>query len=145
MANVEQIFKKYDVNRDGHMSTAELEAALKELKVVPTKGLIEVLMKQYDVDGNGQLDLQEFTRLVGDLKHFGSADPQELLETFGKIDKDGSGFITPEELKTGLKHFFGDEPVTDEIVQWVIDGADKNADGRIDIAEFAQYIHILEK
>ena len=58
-----------------------------------------------------------------------------LKKAFQLFDKDGSGFVSPEEIKAVLgigKHF--SEKVWEQIVEEV----DKNKDGQISFEEFEQ-------
>ncbi|KAI8489632.1 PREDICTED: troponin C, skeletal muscle-like [Branchiostoma belcheri] len=140
--DVEEIFRKFDTDHDGYISTAELEDALWDLDAVPTEGLIKAIMDQYSRHGNNRLDLVEFDTLVADFKSIGNVDPETLLKTFNKMDKDGSGFIDLEELRQGLQEYFREEPVTEDIVQTIMDTVDKNKDGKISIVEFVNFLNV---
>ncbi|CAH1244819.1 CALML3 [Branchiostoma lanceolatum] len=140
--DVEEIFRKFDIDKDGYISNTELEDALWDLDAVPTEGLIKAIMEQYCRHGNNQLDLVEFDTLVADFRSIGNVDPETLLKTFNKMDKDNSGFIDVEELKQGLQEYFREEPVTEDIVQTIMEAVDKNKDGKISIVEFVNLLDV---
>ncbi|XP_078681768.1 uncharacterized protein LOC144916514 [Branchiostoma floridae x Branchiostoma belcheri] len=135
----EAVFKKHDVNHDGKMSNTELAEALKELEVTASGGLVQAIIDRYDKPPkNGFLDLAEFTALVTDLEAIKAAKREEVLDTFTHFDKDGNGFIEPDELKA-VMHEFGTGG-DDATVQAAIDLADINKDGKVSITEFAKFL-----
>lgn len=64
---------------------------------------------------------------------------QEILEAFQMFDLDGDGFITVEELKSGMEQL--GESITLEEAREMIQAADDNNDGRIDFNEYARKMH----
>jgi len=66
----------------------------------------------------------------------------ELINTFKRIDLDGDGFISPEEMRVALKAM-SPEASADEIeavFQNTFEAADKNSDGFIDLYEFSSRV-----
>lgn len=59
-AEHERIFKKFDANGDGQISSAELGEALKTLGSV-TGDEVKRMMAEIDTDGDGFISFQEFT------------------------------------------------------------------------------------
>lgn len=57
----EKAFEKFDVNKDGEISTEELKAGLeKTLKIDLTDDRVNELMREFDASGDGALQLDEF-------------------------------------------------------------------------------------
>ncbi|XP_057970646.1 polcalcin Bet v 4-like [Malania oleifera] len=56
----ERIFKRFDANGDGKISSAELGEALKQLGSV-TGDEVKRMMSEIDTDGDGFISFQEFT------------------------------------------------------------------------------------
>ncbi|XP_078613813.1 uncharacterized protein LOC144883295 [Branchiostoma floridae x Branchiostoma japonicum] len=135
----EAVFKKFDASGDGKMDAKELQAALKEMDVTPSKDLLKAIMAQYDkAPKNGLLELNEFKNLVADLQTIQNASVEEVLDTFTTFDKDKSGFIEPDELKEVMTSLnMGSDENT---IQAMIAIADKDGDGRVSVAEFANII-----
>lgn len=94
------------------------------------------MMKTMDVDEDGQVDYMEFVAAsmsAYQMSHGLTPGTTASWLTrvrvvFDKIDEDGNGYITPDE----LVKLMGD----DEGVREIIQEADKNGDGLIDYEEF---------
>ncbi|XP_072995372.1 polcalcin Phl p 7-like [Typha latifolia] len=56
---MERIFKRFDANGDGRISSAELGAALSMLGST-TSDEIQRMMAEIDTDGDGYIDFNEF-------------------------------------------------------------------------------------
>lgn len=70
------------------------------------------------------------------IKHFTSSrDKTNLEETFKKLDANGDGFLTKEELRIGYKEMFGADFNQKEIDE-LFEGADANADGKLSYQEW---------
>ncbi|XP_035694195.1 calmodulin-1-like [Branchiostoma floridae] len=140
MSEASTVFKNCDVDGDGYISTEELKTALTDLAIIPTENLIQGIMDHYDEDANGKLDFEEFEKLVKDLKKFGEADPEEVLDMFNTIDQDKSGYIDEEELRQAMTEKFDTD---DQTIKAMVKMADKDGDGKISISEFIGIIMSL--
>ena len=60
----------------------------------------------------------------------------ELLEVFKEFDRDGNGFITPDELKIVMEYYLKEQLTEDEIYKMVQEADTLNADAQIDKEEF---------
>ena len=98
------------------------------------------MMKTMDVDNNGQIDYMEFVaasmsayQMSHGLTPAASIAWQKRVRlVFEKIDDDGNGYITADE----LVKLMGDSAD----VQALIRDADKNGDGMIDYQEFQELL-----
>lgn len=97
-------------------------------------------MQTMDVDNNGEIDYMEFVaasmsayQMSHGLTPAASKAWQKRVRlVFDKIDDDGNGYITAEE----LTKMMGD---TEHVAQLIKD-ADKNGDGMIDYQEFLEIL-----
>ncbi|KAI4389389.1 hypothetical protein MLD38_001619 [Melastoma candidum] len=92
---------------------------------------IRDLMDAADIDNSGTIDYGEF--LAATL-HLNKMEREEnLVAAFSYFDKDGSGYITTDEIQQACKDFgLGDGHLED-----IIKEIDQDNDGKIDYGEFA--------
>jgi len=66
-SSLSQVFRSFDINKDGQVSLAEMEEQIhKLLGNTVTSIEIEMLLTDLDVDGDGTINLREFSNLLGD-------------------------------------------------------------------------------
>ncbi|KAF8397281.1 hypothetical protein HHK36_016194 [Tetracentron sinense] len=92
----------------------------------------QVYWKQVDTNGKGTLDYGEFIAVSLHLERM--ANDEHLRKAFSYFDKDGNGYIEPEELRLALMEDGPDDcaDVANDIFQEV----DTDKDGRISYEEF---------
>ena len=93
-----QEFRRMDKNSDRVLSPAELRAGLKTWGVELTNFELKYLMTSFDEDGDGKLSLDEFLKGIR-----GGLNPRRrkaVDKAFVSLDRDGSGFIDMNELKS---------------------------------------------
>ncbi|KAF3446831.1 hypothetical protein FNV43_RR12011 [Rhamnella rubrinervis] len=128
---LKQMFNNIDTDGSGTITYDELKTGLSRLGSKLTESEIKQLMDAADVDKNGTIDYIEFITAT---MHRHRLDKEEnLFRAFQYFDKDGSGFITRDELRQAMTEYgMGDEATIDEI----IDDVDTDKDGRINYEEF---------
>ncbi|KAI4311999.1 hypothetical protein MLD38_036858 [Melastoma candidum] len=125
------MFTNLDTDNSGTITYEELKTGLARLGSRLSEAEVQQLMDAADVDGNGTIDYIEF---ISATMHLHKLERDEhLYSAFQYFDKDGSGYITKDELEAAMKeHGIGDEADIKEIIAEV----DKDKDGRIDYDEF---------
>lgn len=123
-------FVKIDKNGDGHLSPQELKLGYENIALSSSVGLNEIL-KNCDSDMNGMIDYNEFiTATINWQKQLS----QQILESaFKAYDKDKNGTISVNEIKMFLG---GEDEELDSVWMKILDDADTNGDGVIDLEEF---------
>ncbi|XP_059649700.1 probable calcium-binding protein CML25 [Cornus florida] len=128
-----QVFKKFDVNGDGKISSSELGAIMGSLGNDTTVEELDMMIREVDADGDGFIDLNEFIEL--NTKDIDSDEVLEnLKEAFSVFDMDKNGSISAEELLNVMKSI-GEECSLAECRK-MISGVDANGDGMISFDEF---------
>jgi len=126
------MFKKIDTDNDGNVSIEELKAGLKNLGSHLAEPEVQMLIEAVDNDGKGTLDYGEFLAVSLHLRRL--ANEEHLHKAFSYFDKDGNGYIEPDELRDALMEDGADDctDVANDIFQEV----DTDKDGRISYDEF---------
>ncbi|KAL3505434.1 hypothetical protein ACH5RR_035275 [Cinchona calisaya] len=126
-----QMFNNMDTDGSGTITFEELKAGLSSLGSKLSEEEIQQLLEAADVDKNGTIDYIEFIAATMNRHRLETED--HLYKAFQFFDKDGSGFITRDELRQAMtKYRMGDEATIDE----VINDVDTDKDGRINYEEF---------
>ena len=95
------------------------------------------MVREIDADGNGEIDFPEFLTMM--LRKMNEGNPEkELMDVFMVFDKDGSGTISAEELRSAMR-VIGEKLTYDEIED-AIKLADTGGDGEVDYDEFIQFV-----
>ncbi|CAN6481527.1 unnamed protein product [Victoria cruziana] len=85
---------------------------------------------QADIDNSGSIDYGEF---IAATVHLNKLEREEhLIAAFSYFDKDGSGYITIDELQQACS----EHNMTDVYLDDIIREVDQDNDGRIDYNEF---------
>merc|ERR1712107_558244 len=152
MGEIESVFSLADVNSDGEicydefvamMFPAAASALAKFRKHHRTLKNAKHAFDSYDVDGDGKISFLEFSKIMipscqDTLTKFWKCfrNVQGVRETFKKFDADGDAQISRQEVIQGASSS-GMKMSADEVDTLFILG-DKNGDGAIDFAEFAE-------
>ncbi|KAI5575570.1 hypothetical protein BDE02_10G219900 [Populus trichocarpa] len=130
IAGLKEMFKMIDTDGSGHITFEELKAGLKRFGANLKESEIYDLMQAADVDNSGTIDYGEFIAATLHLNKIERDD--HLFAAFSYFDKDGSGYITPDELQKACEEFGWEDVRLEEMIREV----DQDNDGRIDYNEF---------
>jgi len=124
------MFAVLDKKSTGTIDLAELKQALQEMKFDDlSDDKIEKLFKGVDVDNSGEIHYNEFLAAVAESQ--GLITQERLAEAFDRIDSDGKGYISKQDLRNVLG-----SDCNDNLVNRMMDQADLKKDGRVDYDEF---------
>ncbi|XP_042507741.1 calcium-dependent protein kinase 29-like [Macadamia integrifolia] len=129
---LKEMFNNIDTDKSGAITYDELKIGLSRLGSKLSESELQQLMDAADVDKDGTIDYLEF--ITATMQRHRLEQEENLFKAFQYFDRDGSGFITRDELKHAMTQYgMGDEASIDE----VIDDVDTDKDGRINYEEFA--------
>ncbi|TQE09722.1 hypothetical protein C1H46_004679 [Malus baccata] len=98
-----EIFKMIDADASGSITFDELKEGLRKVGSELMEFEIKDLMKAADIDSSETIDYGEFLAAT---VHLNKLEREEnLLSAFSFFDKDGSGFITIDELSQACREF----------------------------------------
>ncbi|XP_071731370.1 calcium-dependent protein kinase 11-like isoform X2 [Rutidosis leptorrhynchoides] len=130
IGGLKQLFKMIDTDNSGTITFDELKQGLKRVGSNLKETEIKELMDAADTDSNGTIEYGEFLAATLHMNKIERED--NMFAAFSFFDKDGSGFITKDELQQASKDF----GLRDAQLEEMIKEADQDNDGRIDYAEF---------
>ncbi|KAJ9181257.1 hypothetical protein P3X46_009405 [Hevea brasiliensis] len=130
IAGLKEMFKMIDADNSGQITLEELKKGLERVGANLKDSEIIGLMQAADIDNSGTIDYGEF---IAAMLHLNKIDKKDhLFSAFSYFDKDGSGYITQDELQQACDQFgLGDIQLADLIRE-----VDQDNDGRIDYSEF---------
>ncbi|XP_062221331.1 calcium-dependent protein kinase 6-like [Phragmites australis] len=130
LAGLKEMFKAMDTDGSGAITFEELKEGLRKYGSNLNEAEIRHLMDAADVDKSGTIDYDEF---IAATVHMSKLEREEhLLAAFAYFDKDGSGYITVDELEQACREHNMADVGIDDIIREV----DQDNDGRIDYGEF---------
>ncbi|TXG58104.1 hypothetical protein EZV62_015933 [Acer yangbiense] len=130
IAGLKEMFKMIDTDGSGQITFEELKVGLKKFGANLDESEIYDLMKAADVDNSGTIDYGEFVAATLHLNKFERED--HLFAAFSYFDRDGSGYITADEIQRACEEF----GIEDVRLEDMISEVDQDNDGRIDYNEF---------
>ncbi|XP_048127900.1 calcium-dependent protein kinase 17-like, partial [Rhodamnia argentea] len=130
IAGLKEMFKMIDTDNSGYITFEELKTGLRRFGANLNESEMLDLMKAADIDNSGTIDYGEF---VAATLHLNKVEKEDhLFAAFSYFDRDGSGYITQDELQQACEEFGIKDVRLEEMIQEV----DQDNDGRIDYNEF---------
>ncbi|KAJ7971358.1 Calcium-dependent protein kinase [Quillaja saponaria] len=130
IAGLKEMFKMIDTDSSGQITFEELRNGLERVGANLKESEITGLMQAADIDNSGTIDYGEFIAAMLHLNKIQRED--HLYAAFSYFDKDGSGYITRDELQQACDQFGLQDVRVDDIIREV----DQDNDGYIDYGEF---------
>ncbi|KAH9672989.1 calcium-dependent protein kinase 13 [Citrus sinensis] len=124
--DIKEMFKKIDSDNDGVVSTDELKAGLRNFGSQLAESEVQMLIEAFglpmdpthvvDTNGKGTLDYGEFLAVLLHLRRM--ANDEHLHKAFSYFDKDGNGYIEPNELRDALMEDGADDCTDDGLISY---------------------------
>ncbi|CAN1305036.1 Calcium-dependent protein kinase 4 [Linum perenne] len=120
IAGLKEMFKSMDTDSSGAITFDELKAGLRRYGSTMKDTEIRDLMDAADVDNSGTIDYGEF---IAATIHLNKLEREEhLVAAFRYFDKDGSGYITVDELQQAC----AEQNMTDVFLEDIIREVDQD-------------------
>ncbi|XP_077234404.1 calcium-dependent protein kinase 24-like [Tasmannia lanceolata] len=131
IGGLKELFKMIDTDNSGTITFDELKEGLRKVGSELMEPEIKALMDAADIDNSGSIDYGEFLAAT---VHLNKMEREEnLVSAFSFFDKDGSGYITIDELQQACRDFGLSDVHLDDMIKEI----DQDNDGQIDYSEFA--------
>ena len=127
-----ELFQNFDENGDGVLTKEEILNGYKT--IMPFEDAekeVERIMNEVDIDKSGTIDYNEF--VLAAINKQKLLNKEKLEATFKMFDREGSGSISGDEIRSVLGKTV-DSKVLDEMIKEV----DTNGDGEISLVEFKE-------
>ena len=112
-----RVFKKLDLNGDGRLSKDEIkDGYAKHFGRLISDKEVDFMFNAVDTDQSGYIDYTEF--VVAAMNEKLLLSNERLMAAFKMFDKDGSGSITPDEIKKVL--FSAENKIPNSVIESVI-------------------------
>uniref|UniRef100_A0A803NDV1 non-specific serine/threonine protein kinase n=1 Tax=Chenopodium quinoa TaxID=63459 RepID=A0A803NDV1_CHEQI len=131
--DIKEMFKKIDTDEDGIVSVEELKVGLLKHGSQLGESEVQLLIEAVDTFGKGTLDYGEFLAVSLHLQRMGN--DEHLRKAFSYFDKDGDGYIEPEELQNALMEDGVEDCIN--VANDIFQEVDTDKDGKISFDEFA--------
>merc|ERR1712226_1814435 len=136
---IREAFDLFDTDGKGRIDVKELKVTMRALGFEPKKEDIKKALADLGKDGNSTIDFNDFYQIM-EIK-MGERDPKaEMEEAFRLFDDNNTGKISFKNLKRVCQEI--GENINDEEMQEMIEEADRNGDGQVDLQEF---LRIMKK
>ncbi|XP_068667523.1 calcium-dependent protein kinase 13-like [Aristolochia californica] len=133
VGDIKDMFRKIDTDNAGAVTFEELKAGLQKHGSHLAESEVQILLEAVGTNAKGTLDYGEFVAVFLHLQRM--ANDEHLRKAFSYFDKDGNGYIEPEELQEALLED-GDAGCAD-VANDIFQEVDTDKDGRISYEEFA--------
>lgn len=138
--DIKEAFDLFDTGSSGFIDVKELKVAIRALGFEPKKEEIKKMIADIDKDGTGKLSYADFLSLMT-VKMAEKDTKEEILKAFRLFDDDETGSISFKNLKRVAKEL--GENLTDEELQEMIDEADRDNDGEVNVSFFYGLINFM--
>merc|ERR1712006_74197 len=133
MEEIREAFGLFDGDASGAIDVRELKAAMRALGFEVKNEELKKMVADVDSDGSGQIEFGEFLEMM--TGKMGEKDSREDIEKVFKLfDDDNTNKISFRNLARVAEEL--GENIDDEELQDMINQADRDGDGEINIDEF---------
>ena len=136
MQMINEVFDNFDKDKGGYIDSRELASVLRALGRGKDQKEIDEFMEKVEKNKNGRIERQEFMDAMNEMYSVPQTTVEEVVEAFKIFDKDNSGKISLDEMKTILLKFTDD--FNEEEVEEIFHLIDTDNSGEISYAEFAE-------
>merc|ERR1712072_94970 len=129
---IREAFSLFDADASGMIDIRELKAAMRALGFEVKNEELKKMVADIDGDGNGTIEFVEFLQMM--TGKMGEKDSREDIEKVFKLFDDDTNKISFRNLARVAEEL--GENIDDEELQDMINQADRDGDGEINLDEF---------
>ncbi|KAL3873880.1 hypothetical protein ACJMK2_036963 [Sinanodonta woodiana] len=129
-----EAFRLFDPDGDGTITSLELGMVMRVIGQNPTEAELQDMINEVDQDGNGTIEFEEFVAMMATRSRQQEGSDDIMRKTFAVFDRDKTGYITSNNLRTVLKNI--GMRFSARVVQEMINEVDSDGDGKVNYEEF---------
>ena len=133
LKELREAFSLFDSDGDGAIDSSELGNVMKSLGRKLTTRQLKEIIHSADLDNNGTIEFQELVTIMEENTVRGSF-LDEMRKAFGHFDKDGNGFISPQELRQAMERMKIKMGKVEFLL--MLKRVDTDKDGQVNFKEF---------
>ena len=141
---IRDVFTLFDKDGNGEIDINELGDVLAVLGEHLDSTHVHLLLSQIDQDGSNTLDFDEFCTFIGaheeEEEEEGEVTEEVVEYFFSLFDKDGSGKVSSGEFRATMRGVCGGAGLTEEDLDALVEDADEDDDGQVDLEEFERLL-----
>jgi centrin-3 len=146
-AEIDELFKFFDTNKDDKISQEELRVAVRAQQPLVTQREVEAIMRLADKNQSGQIDREEFMEIMlpqmkQEIMSY-ERNLDELRRLFKQFDLDQTNYLSKANLKSALSHL--GIALTDVQLEDFMLEIDLDQNKMIDIDEFVAFLSVAEQ
>ncbi len=160
LQHLQKWFERLDSNNSGSLSFEELQKYLSTHESNLSEEEIKIKFDNEDKDKDGNLSFREFANLLQKIKEIKIDEPKDfeptknfkttfepkeinfLSKLFNKLDKDNSGLISKDEVRTVFEEL--ETEISEDDLIKKVEEVDKDSDGQISFREFIKLLSYVE-
>jgi Ca2+-binding EF-hand superfamily protein len=130
-----EVFRIFDTNDDGLISTREMALAIRAFGHNPTQTQMSAYTKEVNKDQRGGISFKDFSELMAN-KMNTLDSPEDIVDAFRVFDMEEKGLLSVNELRHVLMNL--GEKLSEQEMSEMIKAAKVDSNGNIDYREFVK-------
>jgi len=132
--DIKDTFALFDTDGNGSIDSTELKVAVRALNLDPANEGLKNMIGMIGGDGSNGIDMNEFMNLMTSQIDQQQNSEAHIMEMFRVFDEDETGRMSFKNLKRVATEI--GENLTDEELQEMLDEADREGNGEVNMDEF---------
>lgn len=136
--SLKRAFDVFDYDQTGEINFVDFPTVVRSLGYNPTSNQVDEVLIAANKQEKDKINFDEFATMMGKFEDYRKEEAEDSLrEAFKQFDRDGNGYISPDELLYVVCN--SGEKLSREEAEELIGMFDTNADGQLSWEEFVEF------
>lgn len=131
------VFDMFDEDKDTKIEIKVLGDVIRVCGGAPSQQELDEIIKNYSSKGKKYVAFEEFLETLNKILMHQESE-EDIINLFKKMDKKGDGTITENDLRSLMDNY--ENALTSEEIEDIIQEANVDENGNIDIAKFTKIL-----